>query len=108
MVLFIYITSVASNEIFKYSSKLAILIIFITIIIIFIYLFIDRFVLYINIFRVETSNYIINPNLNLSINKYLNFPSNFIVYIIIVYLLITIIAVVKITDIKQGPLRQLN
>nr|UPX88704.1 NADH dehydrogenase subunit 6 [Aphodius rufipes] len=108
LVLFIYMTSVASNEMFKYSSKLAMLIIFITMMMMFIYLFIDSFVLYMNMFSVETSNYMMNPNLNLSMNKYLNFPSNFIVYMIIVYLLITMIAVVKITDIKQGPLRQLN
>lgn len=106
LVLFIYITRVASNEIFKYSYKLLFIILTLISIILTRYLFIDPFIIYINNINIESHEYTINPIINISINKYLNYPTNLIIYIIIIYLLITLIAVVKITNIKQGPLRQ--
>jgi hypothetical protein len=60
----------------------------------------------INNFNIEQINN--NSNFHLSLNKYLNYPINKIIYIIIIYLLITLIAVVKITSINYGPLRQTN
>lgn len=41
----------------------------------------------------------------LSINKLYNFPVNLITIILMIYLFLTLIAVVKITDIFEGPLR---
>ncbi len=45
-------------------------------------------------------------NNKLSLIKYFNFPNNLIIIIIIIYLFITLIAVVKITKFLYGPLRQ--
>lgn len=39
------------------------------------------------------------------LNKLYNFPINFITIILIIYLFLTLIAVVKITNIFEGPLR---
>nr|ARH54088.1 NADH dehydrogenase subunit 6 [Aphodius foetens] len=110
LVLFIYMTSVASNEMFLYSYKIMIMFWILIISMMIIYLKMDNFLIYINNTNLESSNFLLtySMNLNLSMNKYLMFPTNFINYMIIIYLLITLIAVVKITDIKQGPLRQMN
>nr|UPX88717.1 NADH dehydrogenase subunit 6 [Aphodius pedellus] len=109
LVLFIYMTSVASNEMFVYSSYIMIASWILLIFMLITYFMMDNFSIYINNINLESSNYLTNTlNLNLSMNKYLMFPTNFINYMIIMYLLITLIAVVKITDIKQGPLRQMN
>nr|YP_011015285.1 NADH dehydrogenase subunit 6 [Athousius wudanganus]UBS91007.1 NADH dehydrogenase subunit 6 [Athousius wudanganus] len=105
LVLFIYMTSVASNEKFLYSNKISMLIMFMMI--------------------MMTSSFIIDSTINhqsinntdlfqlnnavmfsTSLNKYFNFPTNWIMISMIIYLLITLIAVVKITNITYGPLRQ--
>lgn len=57
----------------------------------------------ININRLETSN-----NFIILINKFINYPFNIIFIIIILYLLITLIACIKITLTFKGPLRQNN
>lgn len=106
LVLFIYITRIASNEIFKYSNKLIIMIVTSTIFIIIVIILWDQYFINQNIFIIDTT--IINNKeiFKLSLNKYLNFPSNIILFFIIIYLFITLIAVVKITNIQYGPLRQ--
>lgn len=106
MVLFIYITRIASNEIFKYSNNLLILIILILIAAGVVYILQDQFIVNQNTFRIDIS--VLNNKIiyKISLNKYLNFPSNIILMFIIIYLFITLIAVVKITNISYGPLRQ--
>jgi len=106
LVLFIYITSVASNEKFKYSLNLVLLIRLSIISIIIISIFIDFYFININSIIKETIN--INLFNRFSLRKFLNYPNNIILFIIITYLFITLIAVVKITNIKIGPLRQKN
>nr|APX39924.1 NADH dehydrogenase subunit 6 [Hydrothassa fairmairei] len=105
LILFIYMTSVASNEKFKFSYKLFLLFIFMMIIML-ITIFMDNlyFNLKINSYDVMNQNYCYN--FKLSINKYMNYPQNFILLMMILYLLITLIMVVKITNINYGPLRQ--
>lgn len=44
--------------------------------------------------------------INIILIKYYNYPAINIIIIIIIYLLLTIIITVKITDIKEGALRQ--
>jgi NADH-ubiquinone oxidoreductase chain 6 len=106
LVLFIYITSVASNEKFKMTIKTAIITLTSSIIIILTIAILNNKFINLNNFYTETI--IIQPNFKLSLIKFINFPSNIIIYIIIIYLLITLIAVVKISTIKEGPLRQIN
>lgn len=112
LVLFIYVTSLASNEIFSISIKSFLFrSIFIIIIIFITYIFIDQIILSINIFNEEISslnNNIFSIENSLRLNKLYNFPTNYITILLINYLLITLIAIVKITKLFYGPLRIIN
>nr|YP_010254860.1 NADH dehydrogenase subunit 6 [Lissorhoptrus oryzophilus]QUA05799.1 NADH dehydrogenase subunit 6 [Lissorhoptrus oryzophilus] len=104
LILFMYMTSVASNEKFKYSNFLM----FLSLILIFMTFFIlllDNFPFLENKLNFNMMNKIFK-NPNLSMNKLLNFPNNLIFILLMIYLLITMIAVVKITKKNFGPLRQ--
>lgn len=109
LILFIYITSLASNEFFFFNIKILLLIgSFFLIICISIY-FIDKNIIYFyqeNI-EIKLNNVIINYiNENfLNLNKLYNFPINFITILLINYLFLTLIVIVKITNINKGPLR---
>nr|UPX88509.1 NADH dehydrogenase subunit 6 [Tachina fera] len=108
LVLFIYVTSLASNEMFSFSIKLlmiSLLIIFITMISMY---FMDKNLL------MQSKNLEMNSiyNMNsyvmensLSLNKLYNYPTNIMTILLMNYLLITLIAVVKITKLFKGPLR---
>ena len=109
LVLFIYVTSLASNEIFNFSRKISFSSLFIFFTFLVLLLFIDKR-LFVNYFlNYETESLkIINSFLlenTLTLNKLYNFPINIITIIIIIYLFLTLIAVVKITNIFEGPLR---
>nr|ARH54530.1 NADH dehydrogenase subunit 6 [Ocypus ophthalmicus] len=103
LVLFIYMTSIASNEKFLFSNWLFLFIIFMMIMSIISFLFMDNLLL--NMIN-YSEKFNLNNNFNMNLNKFLNYPSNIILFMMIIYLFITLIAVVKITDIKFGPLRQ--
>nr|AML25564.1 NADH dehydrogenase subunit 6 [Anobiinae sp. BMNH 1274383] len=106
LILFTYMTSIASNEKFKFSNK-------------FMYYSLMAFTL-ITLFLIFNNNdLLINMFMNkeslistfkfsFMLSKFLNFPFNLLMYMMILYLLITLIIVVKITNIKIGPLRQMN
>ena len=112
LVLFIYVTSLASNEIFSISIKLIIWRLSTIIIIIFIIWINDNVILYLKFLNEEITelinqnSYIIENSLRL--NKLYNYPTNIITIILINYLLITLIAIVKITKLFHGPLRIIN
>lgn len=108
LVLFIYVTSLASNEIFSLSIKLLILSSLIFLLLITTLFFIDKNIL------TQYSNLEINSifNMNsyflensLTLNKLYNYPTNLLTILLINYLFITLIAVVKITKLFKGPLR---
>nr|ALO76507.1 NADH deshydrogenase subunit 6 [Omalium rivulare] len=104
LVLFMYMTSIASNEKFKFSSKISMMIIMLTVVMSIIILNNDLMLLTImDLLMNKFNNFL---NYQLSLNKFLNFPSNLLLFILIVYLFITLIAVVKISNIKSGTLRQ--
>lgn len=109
LVLFIYVTSLASNEIFNFSIKLLIFSLcnFFSIYVIFIIidknLIINYLINYENDTLLNIKRYLIENSLIL--NKLYNFPINLITIILIIYLFLTLIAVVKITNIFEGPLR---
>nr|QWB85906.1 NADH dehydrogenase subunit 6 [Aegosoma pallidum] len=105
LILFIYMTSIASNEKFKFSSKLLVMFsLFLVASLLF--LIIDQ--MYTNQFTLTYD--LINQNMKLtnsnSFTKFLNTPASLNLTLIIIYLLITLILVVKITNIQYGPLRQ--
>nr|AEP27708.1 NADH dehydrogenase subunit 6 [Platystomos albinus]ARH54582.1 NADH dehydrogenase subunit 6 [Platystomos albinus] len=102
MILFIYMTSIASNE--KFSFNFNITLIFI--IILFTVMVIDW-----NVNFLTIQNFPMNyssSSLDLSLNKYINSYNIITFNLIINYLLITLIAVVNITKLMSGPLRQMS
>nr|YP_009115658.1 NADH dehydrogenase subunit 6 [Ravinia pernix]AJC00137.1 NADH dehydrogenase subunit 6 [Ravinia pernix] len=108
LVLFIYVTSLASNEMFSFSIKLMIMTMTIFMLSIIILFFIDKNIIlqYANmeiksIFNLDS--YIMENSL--SLNKLYNYPTNLLTIMLMNYLLITLIAVVKITKLFKGPLR---
>nr|YP_010946567.1 NADH dehydrogenase subunit 6 [Jacobsonina aliena]WGO57285.1 NADH dehydrogenase subunit 6 [Jacobsonina aliena] len=105
LILFIYVTSLASNEMFFLSTKIIISMIP-TLIIILITLFLIKSPMMQNqemLFFMSTNNSIIN-----SLVKLYNQPTGIITILLATYLFLTLIAVVKITNIFKGPLRQMN
>lgn len=105
LVLFAYITRVASNE--KFSISIKIIIIIRPIIpLTFIIIILDSYFRNLNNLNWESLEQLIS--FKLSLNKFINYPFNIIIFFLIIYLLITLIAVVKITNINKGPLRQIN
>nr|AML26042.1 NADH dehydrogenase subunit 6 [Staphylinidae sp. BMNH 1274248] len=103
LVLFIYMTSIASNEMFNFSKNL-IIIIMMMIIFMNLFLLIDPFFFTLTQSLIESVNY--NNKFNYNLSKFFNYPSMIIIFMMITYLFITLIAVVKITKIEYGPLRQ--
>nr|YP_010397522.1 NADH dehydrogenase subunit 6 [Sympotthastia takatensis]UQJ73392.1 NADH dehydrogenase subunit 6 [Sympotthastia takatensis] len=109
LVLFIYVTSLASNEMFSFSMK----IFFISAISIFIFVIsliildnnmITSFLTNNEISSLNDMKSFINEN-TISLTKLYNFPTNLLTILLINYLFLTLIAVVKITNIFEGPLR---
>nr|QYK19495.1 NADH dehydrogenase subunit 6 [Tritoma metasobrina] len=105
LILFMYMTSIASNEKFKFSMKL------------FIFfnissnlslasLLVDPF--YTNMINNQLDLTLLSENLSFQFNiiKYINFPNNMIFMLMIIYLFITLIVVVKISGTNFGTLRQ--
>nr|QVM79111.1 NADH dehydrogenase subunit 6 [Oxypeltus quadrispinosus] len=106
LVLFIYMTSVASNEKFKFSSILTILMILMFLISLIMMWNLDTLMNNMFIKPMMIYSQEMPLTINLSMNKFLNWPSNMSLYTIMIYLLITLIMTVKITKIEYGPLRQ--
>nr|YP_010968403.1 NADH dehydrogenase subunit 6 [Capila pennicillatum]WNO18741.1 NADH dehydrogenase subunit 6 [Capila pennicillatum] len=112
LVLFIYVSSIASNELFKFkfnNKMLLMLMLMISLMFIFYLIFKFNWMnLLINSFNLKKYyNYliIINNNNNINLTKLYNKQTYFLMIMMIIYLFITLIAVVKITNIFYGPLR---
>nr|UFR82952.1 NADH dehydrogenase subunit 6 [Megasoma elephas elephas]UFR82965.1 NADH dehydrogenase subunit 6 [Megasoma mars] len=106
LVLFAYMTSVASNEKFTPSIKIFIMMLTITLLFLIMFMIMDPF--YPSINNTFMDSITSTPSFQTSMSKYFNYPSMAIMIMLIIYLLITLIAVVKITKINLGPLRQTN
>nr|YP_010895324.1 NADH dehydrogenase subunit 6 [Victoriana melanorrhina]WJW73915.1 NADH dehydrogenase subunit 6 [Victoriana melanorrhina] len=112
LVLFIYVTSLASNEMFTLSMKMLLLLLVNMMIMTILMIFMDKMILMFNSLNNEMisisllNSYILENTLNL--NKLYNYPTNIITILLINYLLITLIATVKITKLFYGPLRSMN
>nr|ALO77058.1 NADH deshydrogenase subunit 6 [Brentidae sp. GENSP01] len=105
LILFIYMTNVASNEKFHFSSKMFNLF-SISIILIMMLSFSDKFKMNLFINNMDLKSATNFMNFEFSLNKFSNFPMNLILILMIIYLLITLIVIVKIMNLKSGPLRQ--
>nr|YP_010417083.1 NADH dehydrogenase subunit 6 [Sympis rufibasis]USC54670.1 NADH dehydrogenase subunit 6 [Sympis rufibasis] len=111
LVLFIYVSSIASNELFKssFNSKLLFMLTFIIIILIQIMYFKNLFWMNFS-FNSDMDNFFsfnlfLNNENKINLNKLYNNQTFMIMLMLIIYLFITLIAVVKITNIFYGPLR---
>nr|YP_010719279.1 NADH dehydrogenase subunit 6 [Antheraea polyphemus]WDR47342.1 NADH dehydrogenase subunit 6 [Antheraea polyphemus]WDR47355.1 NADH dehydrogenase subunit 6 [Antheraea polyphemus] len=111
LVLFIYVSSIASNELFFFNFNMKLYyLMFIYILLIFLFLFFNNLKwLNFNINNSEMINFsnmimFFNEN-KINLNKLYNNQTSFLTYLLIIYLFITLIAMVKITNIFYGPLR---
>nr|UFR82939.1 NADH dehydrogenase subunit 6 [Dynastes hercules hercules] len=104
LVLFAYMTSVASNEKFFPSIKIFTMIMFIILLFMILFLSMDPY--FSNLNNVFTDSINQTPMYTTSMSKYFNYPNMSIMLMLIIYLLITLVAVVKITKTNLGPLRQ--
>nr|UJI65684.1 NADH dehydrogenase subunit 6 [Basilia ansifera] len=104
LILFIYITSLASNEIFNFSYKMIILF----------FIFMALLSKIPNFFSWKFSNSDMNTYMyynimnNTEFIMLFNFPTNLISFLIMLYLLFTLISIIKITKFFKGPLRMMN
>nr|YP_006576053.1 NADH dehydrogenase subunit 6 [Euspilotus scissus]ACZ58580.1 NADH dehydrogenase subunit 6 [Euspilotus scissus] len=90
LVIFIYMTSIASNEKIKFNWIMLLL----------------PFSLSLFWFFFKTDCMMYNNSIYMTLFKFFSLPTNSLIYMLIIYLLITLIASVKISAFKQGPLRQ--
>nr|YP_009252455.1 NADH dehydrogenase subunit 6 [Caryanda sp. ZH-2016]ANA10344.1 NADH dehydrogenase subunit 6 [Caryanda sp. ZH-2016] len=110
LVLFIYITSIASNEMFQLKSIVIILTLIMWIITMFMLIIFDQMLILDWFKNSETMN--LNKSINfqemtLSMFKLYNNPTFIITMMMMIYLFLALIAVVKITNINQGPIRKM-
>nr|YP_009054341.1 NADH dehydrogenase subunit 6 [Heliconius pachinus]AIJ02034.1 NADH dehydrogenase subunit 6 [Heliconius pachinus] len=113
LVLFIYVSSIASNELFKISifNKILMLLSIIFLFMLSFYFknnlywmnlyFNDEMLNFFNLFLFSNNEY------NFNLAKLYNEQTYFLMMMLIIYLFITLIAVVKITNIFFGPLRSI-
>nr|YP_010157574.1 NADH dehydrogenase subunit 6 [Anopheles sacharovi]QRF92870.1 NADH dehydrogenase subunit 6 [Anopheles sacharovi]QYJ55420.1 NADH dehydrogenase subunit 6 [Anopheles sacharovi]QYJ55433.1 NADH dehydrogenase subunit 6 [Anopheles sacharovi]QYJ55446.1 NADH dehydrogenase subunit 6 [Anopheles sacharovi]QYJ55459.1 NADH dehydrogenase subunit 6 [Anopheles sacharovi] len=112
LILFIYVTSLSSNEMFTMSFSLTTLSLFIFFMMIMMFFIIDKSLIEQFISNMEMEKFSINNNLIneniLFLNKMYNFPTNLITLLLINYLFLTLLVTVKITKKFYGPLRPMN
>nr|ARH54101.1 NADH dehydrogenase subunit 6 [Arachnobas tricolor] len=107
LVMFIYMTSIASNEKFKLPKFMTLFCLLMFLTLSFMMILKDNFYTYmLNIQFLSSHPMNINFSMNLSLNKYFNYPGMFILISLMIYLLLTLIAIVKIIGKSSGTLRQ--
>nr|AOY07761.1 NADH dehydrogenase subunit 6 [Anastrepha striata] len=109
LVLFIYVTSLASNEMFSLSMKTAFSFMLIFILLMGSSWLMDKsytsFFIQNNEMQTMFNLNMFTEENSLNLHKLYNYPTNLITILLMNYLLITLIAVVKITKLFYGPLR---
>nr|YP_010372421.1 NADH dehydrogenase subunit 6 [Dryomyza anilis]UPA56134.1 NADH dehydrogenase subunit 6 [Dryomyza anilis] len=112
LVLFIYVTSLASNEMFSLSMKLSITSIMLISVLFILSLIMDKsmtsFFTMNNEMQQLSSMNSFNLENSISLYKLYNYPTNSVTILLMNYLLVTLIAIVKITKMFYGPLRLMN
>nr|APX40821.1 NADH dehydrogenase subunit 6 [Smaragdina concolor] len=105
LVLFVYMTSIAANEKFSFSLSMTVMLIMVVMISLWATL-IDPMTLNLPTQLMENMPSMMNKNYSLILNKYMNLPHSMIYILMVIYLLITLIAIVKITIKSKSTLRQ--
>ena len=106
IVIFSYVSSLTTNKFYKINKIIILFILLILFILIILIIFISYFPIL--IYYVKSINYsynIISLNEILRIYKIYHYSTAYITILIIIYLLITLIIIVKITNLTFGPLR---
>nr|QRG30039.1 NADH dehydrogenase subunit 6 [Emeia pseudosauteri] len=104
LILFIYMTSVASNEKFSFSKTLSSLMMMMMMFSML--LMSDKLMIHMNSMNLDLIKMDNKLFFEMSLNKFLMYPMVMMSASIIIYLLMALIAVSKITNIKNGPLRK--
>nr|APD14898.1 NADH dehydrogenase subunit 6 [Eupolyphaga sp. NS-2016] len=102
LVLFIYVTSLASNEMFNLSTKMMMTSALLTMLMTMMVMKMPQ-----NNTDLINQEMIMNNENILLLMKLYNSSSSLITILLASYLFLTLIAVVKITNISKGPLRQM-
>nr|QGX06394.1 NADH dehydrogenase subunit 6 [Microperla geei] len=110
LVLFIYVTSLASNEMFTFSSTNFIASTIILLLTLSIWMFLDPLPWMISMFNndmeVITQMLTHQEEASQSLISLYSQPTSTVTLTLVLYLFLTLIAIVKITSIFHGPLRQ--
>nr|ASU45978.1 NADH dehydrogenase subunit 6 [Anacridium incisum] len=111
LVLFIYITSIASNEMFQPKSITMIITLTMWITIMMVLIIMDM-MMFMDFFKntetMNTNNSINYQEMTMSLEKLYNSPTFIITMMMMIYLFLALLAVVKITNINQGPIRKMS
>nr|QOL01008.1 NADH dehydrogenase subunit 6 [Mongolotettix anomopterus] len=111
LVLFIYIASISSNELFKLKSISLTISIILLIITSLILIIMDK-IMFMDLMKNTETNYINNSinyqEMTISLEKLYNKPMFIITMMMMIYLFLALVAVVKITNINQGPIRKMS
>nr|WAX37279.1 NADH dehydrogenase subunit 6 [Auzakia danava] len=113
LVLFIYVSSIAANELFKIHIIFKFLFSYLFLILIFSFLFKNNLFWMNFSFNDEMNNFFnsflfFNNEFNFNLSKLYNNHTYLLMLMMIIYLFITLVAIVKITNIFFGPLRSNN
>nr|AXS65878.1 NADH dehydrogenase subunit 6 [Tenebrionoidea sp. 11 KM-2017] len=103
LILFMYMTSIASNEKFKPNMKMSIISVTLIIVPMLIWESTKNVVS-----NNETLKFMENLTMQNTLSKFINMPLTPLLLFLMVYLLLAMIATVKITSFKQGSIRQMN
>nr|UFZ13109.1 NADH dehydrogenase subunit 6 [Protohermes spectabilis] len=109
LILFIYMTSLASNELFSISTK-TFMINMMLLLTLMLLMMTDSFSWVLNWMNLDMNMFktLIYTENSSELIKLYNFPTMNLTLLLINYLFLTLIIVVKITNIFFGPLRQFN
>nr|YP_009019864.1 NADH dehydrogenase subunit 6 [Helicoverpa punctigera]AHJ91283.1 NADH dehydrogenase subunit 6 [Helicoverpa punctigera]AZL93716.1 NADH dehydrogenase subunit 6 [Helicoverpa punctigera]AZL93729.1 NADH dehydrogenase subunit 6 [Helicoverpa punctigera] len=111
LVLFIYVSSIASNEMFKSTFNLKKISLFLLMFLIMIQFIYNNNMYWMNLSSNSDMNnfmelnFFFNNENKINLSKLYNNQTFLIMMMLVIYLFITLIAVVKITNIYYGPLR---
>nr|AVG72775.1 NADH dehydrogenase subunit 6 [Saturnia boisduvalii] len=111
LVLFIYVSSIASNEVFSFNLNTKMFVLLIIFFMVNLMILFHNNLKWMNLINnnsemLNFSNLIMFFNENkINLNKLYNNQTSFMTYLLIIYLFITLVAMVKITNIFYGPLR---
>nr|YP_009383609.1 NADH dehydrogenase subunit 6 [Zelandoperla fenestrata]ARS43781.1 NADH dehydrogenase subunit 6 [Zelandoperla fenestrata] len=112
LVLFIYVTSLASNEMFSLSTKIIVFISGPLVLLTLLSMSTDMLITLTNYLNSDMitlqSSFMYQEEATQTLLKLYNAPTSIITLMLVAYLFLTLIAVVSITNIFNGPLREKN